>query len=61
MKPKKLEGQYRTIPDGDQTSMVYVWGGTRSSYVTEAVYRANGYSPDFEILPTEEEYDARRS
>lgn len=61
MKPKKTEGQYRTTPNGDQARMVYVWGGTRSSYVTEAAYRAKGYSPDFEALPTEDEYDARRS
>lgn len=61
MNPKKPEGQYRTTPDGDQVPMVYVWGGSNSSYVTEATYRAKGYLPAFEMLPTEDEYDARRS
>lgn len=61
MKPKKTEGQYRTTPNGDHAPMVYVWGGSGSSYVTEAAYRAKGYSPDFETLPTEDEYDARQS
>jgi hypothetical protein len=54
-------GQYRTEPKGDHTPMAYVLGGGRPSYVTEATYRANGYVPDFEKLPTEDEYDAARS
>jgi hypothetical protein len=61
MNPKKPEGQYRTNPGGGQPPMVYVWAGSRSSYVTEAAYRAKGYSPDFDQLPTEDEYDAKRS
>ena len=61
MNPKKPEGQYRTMPNGEQTPMVYVWGGGSSSYVTESIYRAKGYLPAFEALPTEDEYDAKRS
>jgi len=38
--------------------MAYVFGGGSPSYVTEATYRAKGYAPDFERLPTEDEYDA---
>lgn len=58
---KKPEGQYRTTTNGDQAPMVYVWGGNNSSYITEAVYRAKGYLPAFEMLPAEDEYDAERS
>jgi len=39
--------------------MVYVRSSRGPSYVTEAVYRAKGYNPVFEKLPTEEEYDAQ--
>jgi hypothetical protein len=38
--------------------MVYVVGGGPASYLTEAAYRAKGYDPDFDQLPTETEYDA---
>jgi hypothetical protein len=58
MNPKKPEGQYRTTPDGEHRPMAYVWGGGTPSYVTEATYRAKGYSPAFEMLPTEDQYDA---
>lgn len=61
MNPRKAEGQYRTTPSGNNATMVYVWGGGSSSYVKEAEYRAKGYSPAFETLPTEDEYDDARS
>ena len=61
MNPKNPEGQYRTNPAGGQATMVYVWGGRISSYITEAAYREKRYSPDFDELPTEDEYDAARS
>lgn len=41
--------------------MVYVWGSGTPTYVTEATYRAKRYSPSFDQLPTEDEYDAARS
>ena len=55
----RSEGQYRTVPAGDRTPMVYVRGSSGRSYVTEAVYRAKGYKPAFEKLPTEDQYDAQ--
>jgi hypothetical protein len=38
--------------------MVYVVGGGPAAYLTELQYRAKGYKPDFDQLPTEAEYDA---
>ena len=56
---RKPLGQYRTVPRGTRTPMVYVSGGGVAVYVTEAMYRAKAFSPSFEELPTEKEYDAR--
>lgn len=56
----RSQGQYKTVPSGDHTPMVYVRSSKGPSYVTEAVYRAKGYKPAFEKLPTEDEYDAQR-
>jgi hypothetical protein len=61
MDKRRPQGQYRTDPSGDHTPMAYVLGGGSPSYVTEATYRAKGYMPAFEKLPTEDEYDAARS
>ena len=58
MDKRKPQGQYRTEPKGDHVPMVYVWGSDTPTYVTEAIYRAKGYLPAFEDLPTEDEYDA---
>jgi hypothetical protein len=55
----RSEGQYRTVPTGNHAPMVYVRGSSGPSYVTEAVYRAKGYKPVFESLPTEDQYDAQ--
>ena len=52
------QGRYRTEPTDDHSPMAYVLDGGTASYVTEAVYRAKGYIPDFDELPTEDEYDA---
>ena len=57
---RKPNGQYRTKPRGDHTRMAYVMGGGSPSYVTEATYRAKGYVPAFDKLPTEDQYDAAR-
>jgi len=54
------QGRYRTVPSGDRFPMAYVIDGKTTRYITEAVYRAKGYKPDFRKLPTEDEYDARR-
>jgi len=61
MDTRKPHGQYRTEPSGDRVPMAYVFGGGSPSYVTETTYRARGYAPAFERLPTEDEYDAVRS
>ena len=57
----RFEGQYRTTPTDDHTPMAYVRGGAAPAYITEAEYRAKGYKPAFEKLPTEDEYDAQGS
>jgi hypothetical protein len=61
MDTRKPHGQYRTEPSDDHEPMAYVYGGGSPSYVTEGTYRARGYLPVFERLPTEDEYDAVRS
>lgn len=58
MKKRAQKGQYRTEPRGGHAPMVYVWGGGTPTYVNEATYRAKGYLPLFEELPTEDEFDA---
>jgi len=56
----RSQGQYRTEPPGDRSPMAYVMAHP-PIYVTEAVYRAKGYRPAFEMLPTEDEYHAQTS
>jgi hypothetical protein len=58
MRSNLTQGRYRTEPVGDHTPMAYVIDGGTATYVTEAVYRAKGYNPEFDELPTEQEYDA---
>ena len=57
MATKRPEGQYRTESAGDRGRMAYVLVGSIASYVTEAAYREKEYEPDFDELPTEDEYD----
>ena len=59
MAAQRFEGQYRTEPRKDRVAMAYVRGGAAPTYMTEAAYRAKGYKPSFEKLPTEDEYDAQ--
>lgn len=61
MTTRRSQGRYRTNPAGDRRRMAYVLDGFSASYVTEAVYRAKGYVPDFDELPTEDEYDQGRA
>ena len=58
MATKRPQGQYRTVPVGAQLPMAYVIDRGTASYVNEEAYRAKGYEPDFDKLPTEDEYDA---
>jgi len=57
MDMRKPQGQYRTEPPQGRSPMVYVVGGGTPAYLTEATYRARGYEPQFEKLPTEDQYD----
>lgn len=59
MQSRKPQGQYRTVPGKGRTPMVYVCGNGPAAFVTEEAYRAKAFSPLFEELPTEDEYDAR--
>jgi hypothetical protein len=52
------QGQYRTEPAQGRAPMAYVIDRGIASYVSEATYRTKGYTPDFDKLPTEDEYDA---
>jgi hypothetical protein len=38
--------------------MAYVLVGHLASYITEEAYREKEYEPDFDELPTEDEYDS---
>ena len=58
MATKRPQGQYRTVPVGEHIPMAYVIDRGTASYVNEATYRAKGYQPDWEELPTEDQYDA---
>ena len=58
MATKRPQGQYRTEPAGHRQQMAYVIDGFAASYITEAAYRMKGYRPDFDELPTEDEYNA---
>jgi len=57
MATKRPRGQYRTEPSGDREAMAYVLVGSTASYITEAAYREKEYQPEFDTLPTEDEYD----
>jgi hypothetical protein len=43
---------------GGVEPLVYVTGGDVMEFVTESDYGTRGYQPDFETLPSEQEYDA---
>lgn len=52
------QGQYRTEPKSGRASMAYVIDRGIASYITEAIYRLKGYTPEFDDLPTEDQYHA---
>jgi hypothetical protein len=56
---RRPQGQYRTKPANGGMSMVYVLGHGAPAFITEAAYREKAFSPCFDDLPTEDEYDAR--
>jgi hypothetical protein len=53
-----LEGKYRTEATSHRPPMAYVIDGRTAAFITEETYRAKGYKPAFESLPTEDEYNA---
>jgi hypothetical protein len=57
MATKRPQGQYRTEPTGNRGPMAYVLVGSLASYISETAYREKEYEPDFDELPTEDEYD----
>ena len=58
MMPKWPRGQYRTQPGAKRKQMAYVIDGNIASFLDEETYRAKGYEPVFDQLPTEDEYHA---
>ena len=50
-------GQFRQTPV-DAESMAYVAMPIGGNFITESLYRARGYQPRFEALPSQEEYEA---
>jgi hypothetical protein len=58
----KLRGVYRIPSIGDIPACVWVEGDSGAAFkVAEERYRLNGYKPDADALPTEEEYEATRN
>lgn len=54
---KRPQGQYGTAPSGGREARAYVLVGSVASYITETAYREKEYEPNFDDLPTEDEYD----
>jgi hypothetical protein len=52
-----LQGRYRTPASSGRGAMAYVIDGRNASYISEEAYREKKYRPEFEALPTEDEYD----
>jgi hypothetical protein len=52
------KGLYRQPAIGDDEAFAYVVSGKATMFVTESEYRAEGMSPLFETLPSQEEYEA---
>lgn len=49
-------GRYKTPAVGNREAEAYVEDGGIGSFVPESLYRSRGYQPEYETLPTEEEY-----
>ncbi len=54
-------GLYQTPAVGSREAEAYVSDGTIGSFVPESTYRAKGYQPDFEKLPTEAQFRAKEA
>lgn len=58
MHSKRPQGRYRTLPTASRPPMAYVVDGGTASFIAEETYRSKRFEPDFDTLPTEQEYDA---
>jgi len=52
------KGLFRQPAVGDDEAIAYVASGGATTFVAESEYRAEGISPPFETLPSQEEYEA---
>ena len=52
------KGLFRQPAVGQDEAIAYVANGGATMFVTETEYRAEGISPPFEALPSQEEYEA---
>jgi hypothetical protein len=55
---KAQKGLFRQPAVGEDEAIAYVASGGATMFVTESEYRAEGISPPFETLPSQEEYEA---
>ena len=51
-------GLFRQPPVGEDEAIAYVASDGATMFVTESEYRAEGISPPFETLPSQEDYEA---
>ena len=52
------KGKFSQPAFGSFEAMAYVAGDGVTEFITRSVYRAHGYSPPFEELPSQDEYEA---
>jgi hypothetical protein len=57
---RKATGLFQQPAIGNDEAVAYVASGDATMFVTESEYRAEGLSPPFETLPTQDEYEAAR-
>jgi hypothetical protein len=52
------KGLFRQPAVGEDEAIAYVASDGATMFLTESEYRAEGFSPPFETLPSQEEYEA---
>ena len=58
---KTPKGLYQTPAVGSREAEAYVTDGTIGSFVPKSTYRMRNYQPEFDTLPSEDEYRAPAS
>ena len=53
-----LTGLFQQPAVGDDEAIAYVASDKATMFITESEYRAEGFSPPFETLPSQDEYEA---